>query len=51
MKPGELVAQGGGVVVREVDLVGHAVQAELHGLSGGAAVEVVEDLDKNFLGH
>src|SRR3954447_11401838 len=47
----ERVTERRGVLVAQVDLVGHPVQGEGHGLVGAAAVEVVDQDDLHFLCH
>ena len=48
---GQGVAQRGGVLVVEVDLVGGAVEPEGHGLRGVTAVDVVDQDDVHLLRH
>ncbi len=44
-------AQTSGIAVVQVDLVGDAVQGEVHGLGRGTAVEIVFENDRDLLRH
>src|SRR5262249_14850164 len=48
---GQLLAEGGGVLGAQVDLIIGAADGEPHGLIGRAAIEIVLQRDGYLLGH